>query len=290
MNKKIFRVIAVVSILSLTVTATVLAATIDTTNHTVTTGNFFVDWSEVNPEEIVDIRWMGSPNLTNTSFNTNCPAGGDLEYFGNSWVSEGEGTPSFYFGSLVGWGTSGSWNAPNSKKVNVDSISSGCYGSADVLVTTKYQFFDSGAVANRIKVQRKFHFGSTAYPHDVRPYIPRLYPKDGFTQVLHLDSTGAVLVTETTVACDLGCTVTNWDGAWFAIHNPTTGLGMIVKRGSTLPAALWLDNDDASFTNSSSVLLLQPTGGFTGNVTETEFLCFYNSSIWTPATTLPSGC
>lgn len=288
MNKRILTIFTTVIVISLLTVTTVLAATIDPVNHTVSTGNFFIDWSETNPEEIVSIQWNGSANLTNTASVSYCP--GDLEYFGNSWVSENEGTPSFFFGSLVGWGTTGTWNSPNSKKVQIDSASSGCYGSADIPVTTKYQFFEHGPAANRIKIQRTFSFGSTPYPHDVRPYIPRLYPVDGFTQVLHPDASGSSLLTETLAGCDFGCTVTNWDNSWFAMHNPATGTGVIVRRASTTPAALWLDRDDSSFTNASSVLLLQPAGGFTGNVKETEFLCFYDSSLWTPSTALPAGC
>ncbi len=288
MSMKIPKVLSVVMILSLLAASTALAATIDPVNRTVTTGSFFVKWSLTNPEEILDVRWMGSPNLTNTAANPNCA--GDLEYFGNSWVSENEGTPASFFGSLVGWGESGTWTTPNSKKVNVDSISSGCFHSADLAISTNYQFFDSGPTANRIKVQRQFAFGATPYAHDVRPYIPRLYPQDAFTEVLHPDAAGASLLTETTTGCDFGCPISDWSGGWFAIHDPASGQGMIVRRASVSPALLWVDKDDASFTAASSVLLLQPEGGFTGNVTEVEFLCFYNGSIWTPSLTLPPGC
>jgi hypothetical protein len=288
LNKRFLTIVTTVALISLLTVTTVLAATIDPVNHTVSTGNFFIDWSETNPEEIVSIQWNGSSNLTNSASNPNCP--GNLEFFGNSWVSENEGTPSFFFGSLVGWGTTGTWSSPNSKKVQVDSVSSGCPGSANIPVTTKYQFFDHGPAANRIKIQRRFSFGSTPYPHDVRPYIPRLSLALGFTQVLHPDASGSSLLTETLTGCDFGCTVTDWNNSWFAMHNPDTGMGVIVRRASTTPAMLWVDQDGASSTNSTSVLLLQPPGGFTGNVVENEFLCFYDSSLWTPSTTLPAGC
>ena len=290
MRKRLLHVLAVVSAVSLLAATAASAATIDPGTRTATAGNFVVQWSLTNPEEIVSLQWMGSPNLTSSAASANCPDGGDLEYFGNSWVSENEGTPSFYFGSLVGWGTTGTWSTPNSKKVNVSSASSGCFHSADLPITTNYQFFEGGPTANRIKVQRQFAFGSTPYAHDVRPYIPRLYPRDAFTQVLHPDASGASLVTEDPSACEFGCQVTDWDQTWFAIHNPSTGQGEIVRRASSTPSALWVDLDTASFTNASSVLLLQPAGGFTGNVSETEFLCFYNSSLWTPSTALPPGC
>ncbi len=291
MRKRVFEVLAVVSAVSLLAATTALAATIDPVTRTATAGNFVVQWSLSNPEEIASLQWMGSPNLTNSAPAASgaCPAD-DLEYFGNSWVSENEGTPSFYFGSLVGWGTTGSWSPQGSKKVNIDSSSSGCFGSADLPITTKYQFFEGGPTANRIKVQRRFAFGATPYAHDVRPYIARLYPRDAFTQVLHPDASGTSLVTEDPSLCENGCEVTNWDQTWFAIHDPSTGLGEIVRRASSTPSALWVDQDAASFTNASSVLLLQPAGGFTGNVSETEFLCFYDAGIWTPSTSLPPGC
>jgi hypothetical protein len=188
----------------------------------------------------------------------------------------------------VGWGTTGTWGNPVSGEINIESISSGCPGSADIPIQTNYQFFDDEQHANLIRVERTFEFGETPYAHAVRPFIPRLYPSDGFTQVIHPNADGDALVIDTT--CDFGCVAESWNGSWFAIHNPATGLGMIVKHVDTgSPVALWLDDDDGSFTNSSSVLLLQPEGGFTGSVTETEYLCFYDGS-WTPSTTLPEGC
>ena len=251
-------------------------------------GNFSVAWNPFNTEEIVSLRWKGSENLTNAWQNPACLT--DLEYFGNSWVSENEGTDEFWFNSLVGWGTAGTWT-PTDAMVDISSISSGCPGSANIPIHTTYQFFSDELRANLIEVQRFFEFGDSYYEHDVRPFIPRLYPLDGFTQVLHPDASGTTLVTQTTEGCGYGCLNPDWNGTWFAIHNPDSGLGMIVQHvPSTISAALWLDDDGGSFTNSSSVLLLQPSGGFTGTVTETEYLCFYDSDTWTPSLTLPDGC
>jgi len=129
------------------------------------------------------------------------------------------------------------------------------------------------------------------FHYDFRPYIPRLGPMDEYTQVWHPDVTGSSLMVEDSTICDFGCRVDNWNGEWFAIHNPTSGEGMIVKRSATsYGAALWVDQDSASFTNSSSVLLLKPVGGFTGYVNEVESFCFYDSGMWTPSLSLPAGC
>jgi len=249
-------------------------------------GNFEVEWSSDNPEEIVGLRWRGSANLTNPWAHPDCA--GDLEFFGNGWVSENEGTEDFFFASLVGWGSTGARTIQSSTEVDIDSQSSLCPGSAEIPVTTHYRFFGDELRANLIEVRRTFDFGPDAYTHNVRPFIPRLFPADGFTRVLHPGAEGALLVEETT--CGFGCMITDWNGTWFAIHNPTTGQGMLVQRGApAYPAALWLDEDGGSFTNASSVLLLQPDGGFTGIVEETEFLCFYGDN-WTPSLTLPPGC
>jgi len=258
--------------------------------RTVKVGNFHIEWSPANPEEVTYLSWNGSGTLVNTWTHPGCPD--DLEFFGNSWVSENEGTQSFFFGSLVGWGTTGTWTSQISTEVSIDSISSGCPGSADIPTNTQYQFYADGLRANLMKVQRTFDFGpDPSYAHDVRPLIPRLYPANGFTQVLHPDASGEALATGITAGCGFGCMVADWDGTWFAIHNPTTGLGMIVQHvPSTYSVALWVDEDGGSFSNASSVLLLQPPGGFTGLVAETEYLCFYDSSLWTPGLTLPPGC
>ncbi len=250
-------------------------------------GNFHVKWSAVNPEEVVELRWKDSANLTGIAANPYCA--GDLEFFGNSWASENEGGGNSFFGSLVGWGTTGSWAVPGDGPISIDSMSAGCPGSAGIPVHTEYEFFNDEVHADLIKIDRTFEFGSTAYAHNIRPFIPRLYPYSSFTQVLHPDATGIDLVNEGT--CDFGCVAESWSGDWFAIHDPGTGLGMIVRHvPAEYSSALWLDNDAASNTNASAILLLQPAGGFTGTVTETEYLCFYDSTTWTPSLTLPLGC
>ncbi len=289
MSKKNLLGAVMVALATSLIISTALAAGIDPSTRTVTTDKLFVDWSGTNPEEIVDIRWNGSPNLTNTAVNGECPDA--LEYFGNSWVLQGESTPDVVFVSLVGWGTTGTWENPNDNNLRISSSSVGCPGSAAVPVLTKYRFFDNGPVANRIRVQRHFLFGTSPFPYNFRPYIPRLYPRSAYSQVLHPDASGASLITEDIFLCDFGCQVTDWDGSWFAMHDPSTGQGLIVRHDpSSFDVALWVDQDAASDTNASSVRLLQPSGGFTGTVVEVEFLCFYDSSRWTPSTTLPPGC
>jgi hypothetical protein len=44
-------------------------------------------------------------------------------------------------------------------------------------VTTQHSFYDTGAAADTICVQRTFQFGATPFTDDVRPYFARLYPE-----------------------------------------------------------------------------------------------------------------
>jgi len=272
--------------------AAAFPSVIDPATRTASTSTLSIAWDSTNPEEIVSLSWNGSPNLTNAWTNGYCSTGGDLEFFGNAWGT-GEGAD---FVSFVGWGTTGSWAAQGRNGVRIASSAdvSTCFGNQGVPVQTRYHLWDHGAPVNRIQVQRRFGFGSTAFDQDFRPYIPRLYPRSGYNQVLHPDAAGSSLLTVDVVPdgpYENGAEVTDWDGSWFAVHNPTTGQGMIVRHApSTYTASLWIDSDAGSETSSTSVLLKQPAGGFTGNVVDTQFMCFYDASTWTPSLTLPPGC
>jgi hypothetical protein len=283
-------VVACAGLVSAALVAAVGAGTTaaDPSTRIVKAGAFTVQWAATDPEEIVSLSWDGSPNLTNTWPHPFCPQGGDHEFFGNSWDTDGGAN----FRALVGWGTTGTWDAQGAYGVRIgSSANSGCFGTNGTPVETSYGFYDHGATVNRIRVRRSVSFGATPFAFDLRPYIPRLYPRSSYTEVIHPDANGSGLVTELGDSCELGCEVTNWDGTWFAVHDPLTGHGMIVRH-APLPydVALWVDVDGGSFTTASSVLLKQPPGGFTGKVTEVEFLCFYDAAIWTPSLELPDGC
>jgi hypothetical protein len=262
-------------------------ASVDPGQRTVTAGAFQVQWSQTDPEEITSLSWNGSPNLTNSWTHPFCPQGGDSEFFGNSWDTFND----VNFRALVGWGSGGTWDARDPNGVAITSAASGCFGTSGIPVQTSYQFFNGGPVVNRILVHRKISFGTTPFPYDLRAYIPRLYPRDQYSLVIHPNADGTALATEVGNDCEFGCEITNWNGTWFAVHDPISGRGMIVRHAvSPIPVALWVDMDGGSQTTASSIALLQPPGGFTGTVSETEFLCFYNSSIWTPSLTMPDGC
>lgn len=279
--------VAVAALVACVFTASA-SASVDPGQRTVTAGAFQVQWSQTDPEEITSLSWNGSPNLTNSWTHPFCSQGGDSEFFGNSWDND---LGPNGFAVPVGWGTTGTWAGSGFDGVRIDSAATGCFGTAGIPVQTSYKFFANTSGVGRMLVRRKFSFGSTPFVHNFRAYIPRLYPRGEFTQVIHPNASGSALVTEAAGNCEFGCAVTDWDGSWLAIHAPATGRGLIVRHElSSTAIALWVDLDGGSATTASSVLLLHPPGGFTGTLNEVESMCFYDSTSWTPALSLPNGC
>ena len=295
--------------------------TIDPNNKTVTTSNFSVAWSTTNDvEAIISIEWRGGQNLTGTEAIGTCDPGapGSVEYFGNSYAP-----PDPYRGGrvLVGGGTttppgttawSGQILSSGTAQVTINSSSTDCPpSSAGINVETTYSFVNpDDPNTTWFGLQRSFDFTAAAFAHDFRPYMPRLSLNAGYTEVLY-PTPGGTLATLSVYDCPYGCTGPTvvggavrlkppWDSSqgWFAIHNPGTLQGVVVKRdpstdpqGNPITPQLWVDNDGGSNTNVSSFLLISPTGGFTGGlVAEVETLCFYDSSIWTPSLTPPAAC
>ncbi len=254
--------------------------------RTMTTSGLSVRWSLTAPEEILGLSWNGSPNRTR-SWGEFCGET-NHEFFGNAWAIESGGS----FASLVGMGSAGTWSAPTDRRVAIDSAANGCFGTNGTRVSTTYNFFAGGGAADKLRVQRTFEFGTTPFDRDLRSYIPRLYPRDAFSTVVYPNASGSALVTRVVAPdCEFGCLVTDWNGDWFAIHDPQSGAGMVVRHATTTyPVALWLDADGGSSTNASSVALLRPPGGFTGSVTDVQFLCFYDAKSWAPRLALPAGC
>ena len=262
-------------------------ATVDPTTRTVEAGAFVVTWSLADPEEVVDLRWNGSDNLTNASPNYEYPCDGDSEFFGNSWALEG-GTSWI---APVGAGSTGQWARNGTAGVAIASSASDCFGTSGIPVATRYRFYDQGAKVDSIFVQRRFSIGTTPIETDFRPFVPRLTPRDSFDTVLHPNADGSALIVEDVNGCEFGCLIEDWNQSWFAVHDQYAQRGMIVRHlPSEHHAALWVDADGYSQTTASSVALLAPEGGFVGTVVETEQLCFYDSASWSPGLALPAGC
>jgi hypothetical protein len=167
-----------------------------------------------------------------------------------------------------------------------------------VPVATRHRFYDNRPRGDVIRVDRTFDFEEKSLASAFRPYIPRLSRSAGraFDRV-NYPTTGGTLASVSVDVCPFGCTRADWNKAegWFAIHSPSTGKGVIVKRAPNgVTPDLFLDWDGSSFTNATSFLLQPPAGGFTDEVVERMVFCFYDSSTWSAADQqamkLPGGC
>ena len=160
------------------------SATVKITGTTVTTSAFRIVWnSGADVEAISELHWNGGPNLTGAYAVGSCN-NGDVEYFGNAWVPP---DPTSGGAVLVGGGTtSGKWLATATGMTYIKSISTECApSSAAVAVTSAYIFQDTAALKNQFVVQRQFSFGTTAFNHQFRPYVPRFSLGLGFTDVIY---------------------------------------------------------------------------------------------------------
>ena len=285
--RRLTAVVAALVMFALMSGSVIGASGVDPATRTATIGPFVVRWSLTDPEAITYLSWNGSTNLTNSWAHPDCPTGGLSEFFGNSWGADND----IAFLSPVGWGSTGTWTPHGSQGVDVASSASGCYGTSGIPVATSYGFFGATAALGRIQVERRFTFGSTPFASDLRPYIPRLAPTSQFSQVVFPNLAGSALNTRGASDCGLGCRIPDWNGSWFALHDPVAGRGLIVRHeASAYPAVIWLDEDGGSGSTATSVALLQAGVGFTGTVVDRQVLCFYDPTIWVPSLTLPAGC
>ena len=298
--------IAAAGVLLVSATATgsaAVAITINTTTHTVTTTKFAVQFGNKttnppnDPERIDSLTWKNSHGVVSANLATRggSSCGDSIEYWGESYAST-EGQPP---GLVVG-GSTGTFTSPAAGQVTIKTNTSTTCGS-HIPVTTTYTFFGPGAHVNEVEVTRAVPFGTHhfANPSDegLRVYVPRLLAGT-YNQVLFPDPSHKLVVGALCDNCaPLGSSA--WAGGWFADNSSATNTGVLVLRATTdKPGAeLEIDVDSFSGSNNTAIDLPQPAGGWKANITETEFLCFYDTTTWPlshrqpgKAVTLPAGC
>jgi hypothetical protein len=283
--------------------STVVGTTINTTTHKVTTAKFAIQFGNKttnppnDPERIDSLTWKDSHGVVSGNLATRggSSCGDSREYWGESYGST-EGQTPF----LVVGGSAGTFTSPAAGQVTIKTNTTTTCGS-HIPVTTTYTFFGTGTHVNEIKVARTIPFGTHHFANPsqegLRVYVPRL-PAGSYNQVLFPDPSHKLVVGGLCDNCaPLGSSA--WAGGWFADNSSTTNSGMLVLRATTdKPGAeLEVDTDGFSGSNNTAIDLPQPAGGWKANVTETEFLCFYDTTTWPlshrqpgKAVTLPAGC
>ena len=279
-----------------------VAITINTTTHTVTTTKFAIQFGNKttnppnDPERIDSLTWKNSHGVVSGNLATRggSSCGDSSEYWGESYASTEGQAP----GLVVG-GSAGTFTSPAAGQVTIKTNTSTTCGT-HIPVTTTYAFFGPGPHANEIKIVRKIPFGTHPFVNPsqegLRVYVPRM-PIGTYGQVLYPDSSHRLVASPVCDNCTpLGSSA--WGGRWFA-DNGAANSGLLVLRASTdQPGAeLEIDEDLASGSNNTAIDLPQPAGGWKASITETEYLCFYDTTTWPlshrqvgKAVTLPAGC
>jgi hypothetical protein len=269
------------------------AITLNPGADTVSTSRFELAFGPPNVERLDTVRWRDSGgNLSaNLALNsgTGCGGGDPADQWGRADSIAGMPAP-------VGSGSAGTWGPRATRTVQVDSSRPPlCTGDTTVTpIRTRYTFFDSGAAASKVRVERRFSFSAATPDYQsasFRAYVPEL-PVNPYSQVIHPNQAGGALVTDQ--ASNPPDTTSNWNGTWLALNDPVTGRGMLILRDPATPNPARIALESAGGANSSSVDLLKPAAGWKAPVTETEFLCFYDQTSWPPnqrsPSSLPAGC
>jgi hypothetical protein len=249
-----------------------------------------------NVEWVKSVKWRSSAlgvfgsNLA-TSGGGAC--GDPTEFWAESYPNQDGTGPA-----PVVAGQRGSWTAASNRTVLIDSVSPhNCSGNTpEIPVRTRYTFFDEGAAANTVRMERRISFAEIQEPNPVvqgmRFYVPRL-PAGTYNQEIYPNEAGSAL---NTIGDGGPAANGDWNETWMAIDSSATHAGMLVfhEPDGVHTASVTSDNDSASGSNNSGVTLDRPSAGWLEPVTEVEYFCFYDATTWPTLTrsptSLPEGC
>jgi hypothetical protein len=141
-------------------------------------------------------------------------------------------------------------------------------GLTRTIYNLSFDYLDS------FRVERTFRFNAglgVLANTGLRAFVPRVV--SGFPYVYLPNSAGQVVSYDSRNCTASPCTITDWNGTWFAddLGPSTNGAGVLVIRApsSTAPAFVGIQYGGASNANYTSIVLQQPAGGWSGIVTET---------------------
>ncbi len=250
------------------------------------------------------LNWSGGSGAlaTQNLVSNSAPGGGcsgdPREFWGQSYGEPEETTPAIVYGGVTATASNLTATTLTSTTIGYDICGCGANTATDAPAVTVYNVFPAGDPnVNEFRVSRTLEFGSTTpvfTGHGVHGYTARM-SDNTYDTVLIPNAAGTAVNTMSAVTCQDDCEISDWNGVWFADDNGS-GTGLVVFRdpSSTAPALLSVNEDGLSDSNLTSIILIQPSGGWKAPVTETEWLCFYDPTTWTAADrlngTLPKGC
>jgi hypothetical protein len=254
-----------------------------------------VSFAANDPEHITSLLWTNSSgtqssNLAAAGGSATC--GDPSEFFGESYAAPENNQPVPVFESHVATGS------VKKGVLKVKGAKKDCDGNTQTpTVSTSYSVGSTGLAASVLTVTRTFSLQGKSYPGAVgiRPYIPRL-PESLYSEVLYPNATSTGSQTDSLCGPDCFTTTSTWNGLWFADLDPSNGDAMIMSRVASDKSPIEATNneDSASASNGSSFVLVQPSGGYTKTIKETETLCFVDLTSWPQSMRTagkePSGC
>ncbi|HZO05133.1 MAG TPA: hypothetical protein VFB52_02005, partial [Solirubrobacterales bacterium] len=269
------------------------AVTIEEGANTVEAPNFKFNFADAagNIERVDAIEWRREPALAFGPDIATAGGGacGDVsEFWGQSYGNADGQSP----GPVVA-GNRGTWGARGQRSVEINSFSpTVCSGDTPpVPVRSRYSFFDGGAAANTVRLERSWNFAAAqthccTVAQGMRAYVPRL-PGGTYNQVVFPKADGSAL---NVLGTGGPAVQTDWNNVWVALNSSSTNAGLLILRDpvsvSAVPASVVTDNDLSSGSNNSGVSLDKPIGGWLLPVTEVEYLCFYDEPSWPVANRL----
>ena len=307
-------VLSLTSLLAVLATSVSAHAAITVTPgpNTVATPHLFLDFggagdtlggapiTVADPERLDVLKWTGSAgsalgsNLVAQSLGNRASGlcGGDInENWGMSY-GYNDGNPP----APVAAGANGTFTPLGTRTVQMDTDrATACSGYASLPVRTRYTFWDGGANADMIRIERTWgftalspNFGTSA----LRAYVPRL-PVGTYGQTFAPRANGTLASgAAAPTATDL--TGGTWRGDWVAQGMAGTPSGLLLLRDSanTEPAVPASDYDSFSGSNNSGIALVKPGSGWLAPVKEVEYLCLFDGASWSAYTAsgLPAGC
>lgn len=271
--------------------------------HQMTNDRIAITFHADGPQQTADIvdsvTWVKSDRTTTSNLAmqsdgslTHCGEPG--EFFGQSYGdSEGSGL------RMVTEAASSEWTSKSATS-GVSRISSPppsiqC-GELSGRTTTTYTLGVSKAAISEMKITRVFKFDAVGaqQKEGLRAYVPRV-DRQKYSTVLYPDKAGSVQIADF-AHCARACPIDDWNGVWVADEDDQgNGIVLIRDTSSKWPAEIAVDYDTGSSSNATSILLMLPATGWTGTLTETEWLCFYDATSWPKAqrdtgNQLPAGC
>jgi hypothetical protein len=253
-------------------------------------------YSAPDADRVDAITWIDSNGNPRSNYVANggpLHCGDPQEFFGESY-GEPEGTLPYM--SLAG--IVDNWSGTTALKGRAaTSLAGFCDYQPSAKMKTTYKLFTSAGETNEMEVTRNFLFTASTpvfNANGVRAYVVRV-PLGAYPTVLVPNAAGTAINSFNAGNCGGDCEVTDWNQRWFADDDGAgNGVMVIRSQSSTASALLAINNDADSASNLTSVVLLQPAGGWKAKVSESEFVCFYDTTSW-PASArsagkMPKGC